>query len=526
MTFLDPHAPTAFISVSDKTGLADIAQAMVERFSYQLIATGGTYRHLAEAGIPVIDSTELTGFGELAGGRVKSLQPDIFAGILSPRDDEALKCLIDTVIVNLYPFEQKLAEGLDDDALVEHIDIGGPSLIRAAAKNHRYVNVLCTPAQYEGFAKQLIMNDGETTLAFRKHLAATAFNLTARYDAAIDGYFAQSTPPSTATPVIPALADNLTLNLAKLTDLRYGENPHQQAALYTLEQGSGSGYIQHHGKALSYNNLVDMFSAWGIVQEFHPDNGPVCAVIKHNNPCGVATGTTLADAWHRAFFADSLSAFGGVVAFNQPVDKATADQMTDIFLEVVIAPSFDDDAINLLNQKKNIRLIERAWNEPSQPPIHLTMVDGQRVLAQRLAETQPVAIDTLMAEGYVNTVTRKKPTASQLDDMRFAWKVVKHVKSNAIVLAKDGQTVGIGVGQTSRIGALEIALRQACDATHGAVMASDGFLPALDNVQAAIQARVGAIIQPGGSIKDKDVVALADQHDLPMLTTGIREFRH
>jgi phosphoribosylaminoimidazolecarboxamide formyltransferase/IMP cyclohydrolase len=338
---------------------------------------------------------------------------------------------------------------------------------------------------------------------------------------------ASATQARSTQPDIETLPDQLAINLTKLTDLRYGENPHQQAALYTQAAHEDFGFVQLHGKALSYNNLVDMMSAWNIAAEFNPEtDGAVCAVIKHNNPCGVAKGHSVADAWHHAFFADSLSAFGGVVAFNQPVDGETAEQMKDIFLEVIIAPEFSADAREILASKKNLRLIARPWTEGNQPPMVITALDNSRVLIQRDTPNTPIAIDQLMNEGHVSTVTNTKPTATQLDDMRFAWKVVKHVKSNAIVLAKDGRTVGMGIGQTSRIGALEIALRQACDEAKDAVMASDGFLPAVDNVQAAVQARVGAIIQPGGSIKDKDVVELANTHNLAMVTTGIREFRH
>jgi phosphoribosylaminoimidazolecarboxamide formyltransferase/IMP cyclohydrolase len=538
---LDPNAPTAFISVSEKSGLTELASTLTGQFGYQLLATGGTFSHLQEAGLNAIESTELTGFGELAGGRVKSLHPSIYAGILSKRDeletgDEPLPVTIDAVIVNLYPFEDTLKQGGSDGELIEKIDIGGPSLLRAAAKNHAFVNVLSNPDQYDSFIAELASNEGESTLAYRKNLAKAAFALTHWYDAAISQWFgnsplssssASATQARSTQPDIETLPDQLAINLTKLTDLRYGENPHQQAALYTQAAHEDFGFVQLHGKALSYNNLVDMMSAWNIAAEFNPEtDGAVCAVIKHNNPCGVAKGHSVADAWHHAFFADSLSAFGGVVAFNQPVDGETAEQMKDIFLEVIIAPEFSADAREILASKKNLRLIARPWTEGNQPPMVITALDNSRVLIQRDTPNTPIAIDQLMNEGHVSTVTNTKPTATQLDDMRFAWKVVKHVKSNAIVLAKDGRTVGMGIGQTSRIGALEIALRQACDEAKDAVMASDGFLPAVDNVQAAVQARVGAIIQPGGSIKDKDVVELANTHNLAMVTTGIREFRH
>ncbi len=516
---------------------------MVEVYGYELISTPPTRRYLEEQGIPSIESSEITGFGELIGGRVKSLHPEIFAGILAKRDDEThqVPFYIDTVIVNLYPFESALADQAisgDETKMVEYIDIGGSSLIRAAAKNYASVNVLCDAGQYASFLQELKLGDGKTSAPFRKKLASDAFSHSAKYDGHIQGYFlAQLGTGDDKTVEAPnseqkeaALDDEVNLKLNKIRDMRYGENPHQKAALYRLEQpgqvvDKSEGFELLNGKPLSFNNIVDMESAWAIATEFN--SGPACAVIKHNNPCGVALGNTIDEAYHTAFFADSLSAFGGVVAFNGPVNVAAAEQMKDVFLEVVVAPAFEPEALELLRTKKNLRVIQRDLPEIERPAsFNFKQASDELFLVQVNDPEKTTAIDKLVNDGALEVVTENRPNHSQMEDMVFAWKVCKHVKSNAIVLAKDKRTVGIGVGQTSRIGALEIALRQACDEAKGAVMASDGFLPAIDNVQAVVQARVAGIIQPGGSIKDKDVIAVANEHQLPMVTTGVREFRH
>lgn len=543
----------AFISVFDKTDLEVVAKALVDVYGYTLISTGGTKTYLAQHGIEAIESSTITGFDELAGGRVKSLHPEIFAGLLDERiaGEPKPPFYLDTVIVNLYPFEAGYADFQQGektaDDLIHLIDVGGPSLIRAGAKNYTHVNVLSDPSQYAAFLQELKLGDGQTSAPFRKNLAHSAFKRTYQYDQAISAFFAEDLSAQNQTDSSQSeLASSISLNLTKVSDLRYGENPHQQAALYQLPNTKDLGFKQWHGKALSYNNLVDMMSAWNIVSEFTDIYQPACAIIKHNNPCGVALGTTVADAYHTAFFADSLSAFGGVVAFNQPVTVQAAEQMKDVFLEVIIAPGFDADALAVLQAKKNLRLIERPFaSTETKSTMDIKVLDANHLLiqqtlvsneasneasdeAQRMNKrmNKPINIDALIQAGQVETVTQTKPTPQQIKDMIFAWKVAKHVKSNAIVLAKEGRTVGIGVGQTSRIGALEIALRQACDEADGAVMASDGFFPAVDNIHAAVQARVSAIIQPGGSIKDGDVIETANQFNLPMLTTGIREFRH
>lgn len=510
--------PRAFISVFDKSGLEPLARTLVEQYDYEILATGGTKTYLAERNIPVRESSEITGFDELLGGRVKSLHPEIFAGILCERDNPShtVPFLIDTVVVNLYPFEKEQtseAARQDENHLLHFIDIGGSALIRSAAKNHLSVNVLCDPSQYDAFLAAMAEGKGQPDKAFRKRLATDAFRRSVAYDSAILGYFEGEAH-------IPEMSESLNLNFQKIQDLRYGENPHQKAALYGLGTQKPDFNLLH-GKELSFNNILDMQAGWNIVMEFQET--AACAIIKHNNPCGVAISTRgLLDAYRTAFDVDPLSAFGGVVAFNRPVDAETASDMKEMFLEVIIAPGFEVGALEILSTKKNLRLVTRAVPTGEEAPgLELKQVSPSLFLCQARDAAQGNLI-----EEKLQVATEQKPNQEQLQDMLFAWKVVKHVKSNAIVLAKDGKTVGIGGGQTSRIGALENALKQACDEAKDAVLASDGFFPHEDNIHAAVQARVGAIIQPGGSIKDKDIITLANQHQLPMVMTGLREFKH
>jgi phosphoribosylaminoimidazolecarboxamide formyltransferase/IMP cyclohydrolase len=506
----------AFLSVFDKTGLEPFARTLVEQFGYALLSTGGTYKYLTERGIPVQESSEITGFEELLGGRVKSLHPTIFAGILAERHDTPapadVELLIDLVVVNLYPFEQERDKPASNDPfhLLHFIDIGGSALIRAAAKNYPSVNVLCDANQYEPFLALLRGGDGKTNLSDRRQLAVRAFERSVSYDSAILAVMREGVPGQSATP------DFLPITLHKVQDLRYGENPHQAAALYGLN-GARPDFESHHGKELSFNNLLDLEAAWRIVSEF--EETPACAIIKHNNPCGVAVSpVSIAQAYQTALQADPISAFGGIVACNRPVTAEAARAMKDVFLEVIVAPEFEPEAFEILSAKKNLRLVTRT-----QPAVttglELRQLTPDLYLAQTMAPTQAQPEDW-------TPVTENKPTTEQLNDLAFAWKVVKHMKSNAIVLAKDGRTVGMGAGQTSRIAAMEIALAQACDEAKGAALASDGFFPAVDNIQAAAQNRVGAIVQPGGSIKDGDVIAAANQAEMPMVTTGQREFKH
>jgi phosphoribosylaminoimidazolecarboxamide formyltransferase/IMP cyclohydrolase len=516
----------AFISVFDKQGLEPLARALSEQYGYLILSTGGTKKFLDDRKIPAIESSEITGFGELLGGRVKSLHPEIFAGILAEskdrEDKDTVPFAVDVVVVNLYPFEAererfaKEEDAQDPLHMLHFIDIGGSSLIRAAAKNYPLVNILGNPAQYDAFLQAMAKGNGETTLGFRKKLAVEAFAQSAYYDGLINRYLMGQLKNQGEMPAMP---DSVTLPLSKITDLRYGENPHQQAALYGLAKRDVD-FEYLHGKELSFNNILDMQAAWNIVTEFTENSA--CVIVKHNNPCGVAISTqSVQDAFSRALDTDPLSAFGGVVAFNQPVTEEAAKRMKDIFLEVIIAPDFEPAAFDVLSVKKNLRLVKRELPGLKTGQIEYKQVANDLFLLQSVDEKKANQADSVF-----KIATQKKPTDAQLEDMVFAWKIVKHVKSNAIVLAKKGKTVGIGGGQTSRIGALENALKLACDEAKDAVLASDGFLPHEDNIYAAAQARVGAIIQPGGSVKDPDVIKLANQFNMTMITTGIREFRH
>lgn len=515
----------AFLSVFDKKGLEPLARKLVETYDYTLLSTGGTKKYLQERNIPAIESSEITGFNELLGGRVKSLHPEIFAGILAEEQDrQTVPFTVDLVVVNLYPFEaerdrlrQLETDEIDDPLHMLHfIDIGGSSLLRAAAKNYPSVTVLGQPEQYEAFLTEMETGNGKTSLSFRKRLGIEAFSQTAHYDSLIHQYLLNQNVKKAENGGLP---DTMTLPLSKITDLRYGENPHQKAALYGLAK-KDVDFEYLHGKELSYNNILDMQAAWNIVTEFTENSA--CVIVKHNNPCGVAISTrSVQDAFQRALDTDPLSAFGGVVAFNRTVTGAVAKVMKEIFLEVIIAPDFEPEAFETLSSKKNLRLVKRALPEMKPGQLEYKQVADDLFLVQGVDEKK-----VSQQEKLFKIATDKKPTDTQLEDMVFAWKIVKHVKSNAIVLAKEGKTVGIGGGQTSRIGALENALKLACEQAKGAVLASDGFLPHEDNIYAAAQARVGAIIQPGGSVKDSEVIKLANQYNIPMITTGVREFKH
>lgn len=494
----------ALISVYDKTGVLELAKELAKE--YDIVSTGGTAKTLREAGLGVIEVSDLTKFEEILGGRVKTLHPVIFGGILAANEqlDEIEKLQIrpiDLVVVNLYPFEEASKKDFIMQDLIEYIDIGGVTLLRAAAKNFQRVSILSSPAQYGEFLKT------ENTLEYRQKLAREAFGVTSRYDSLI----ANSLGAGAGLP------SDVNISLSKITDLRYGENPHQKAALYKFEQEAD--YEILNGKELSYNNIVDICSALDIVSEFYDVNAT--AIIKHNNPCGVALGTDIYDAYLKAFDCDPISAFGGIIALTQKVTLDVAKHASGVFLEVIIAPDFEPAALELLKGKKNLRLIK--LNTKLEDYKKLKNLDIKAlplgVLVQD-ADVKDLDKDTF------KVMTGKKPTEEQLEDMIFAWKVAKYAKSNAIVIAKDKKTLGIGIGQTSRIGSMEIALSQACDDAKDAVIASDGFFPAVDNIHAAAQCRIGAIIQPGGSIKDKDVIEACDKLEISMVTTGIRHFRH
>lgn len=505
----------ALLSVSDKTGLVEFAKVLHE-LGVEIISTGGTMKTLRAAGIPVTYVSDITGFPEIMDGRVKTLNPLIHGGILAIRDNEAhLAAMakhgigaIDLVAVNLYPFGQTVAK--PDATLadaVENIDIGGPAMIRAAAKNFSYVTVIVNPARYNDVAAALTA--GGVAPAMRMALAKEAFGHTAEYDAAISRYLAGQCGEG-------LFPDKLQLVYNKSNALRYGENPHQQAAVYR-DSGSSSGIAsarQLHGKELSFNNLVDLEAAWNLVCEF---SEPAAVIVKHTNPCGTGIGATIAEAYQKAFDADPVSAFGGIIALNKQVDGAAAGKISSLFVEAIIAPEFTSEALDILTAKKNIRLLEAGANSPN-IQLDLKKISGGLLVQQADSSTD--------SEDSWQTVTKKQLTAEQSKQLAFAWKVVKHVKSNAIVVADNNQTLGVGAGQMNRVGSAEIALKQAGEKAKGAVMASDAFFPFGDTVEAAAQAGITAIIQPGGSLRDEESIAAADKYGIAMVFTGIRHFKH
>ena len=520
----------ALISVSDKTGLVDLARALAAR-GVELISTGGTAKALRMAELPVTDVAEITGFPEMMDGRVKTLHPMVHGGLLALRDDdEHLVAMaahgirpIDLLVVNLYPFEATVARGASPADCVENIDIGGPAMIRAAAKNHRFVAVVTDPEDYAPLLDELRSRDGATGLAFRQRLAATAYARTAAYDAAVAGWMAGQV--GDAAPRRRAFAGRLA------QPLRYGENPHQTAAFY----GDGSGRPgvatarQWQGKELSWNNINDTDAAFELVAEFDPAAGPACAIIKHANPCGVARGDTLAQAWARAYDCDRVSAFGGIVALNRTLDADTAEAVGAIFTEVIIAPDATDEARAILAAKKNLRLLTTgALPDPRAPGLSFRQVAGGFLVQD--------ADRKGLARADLRVVTRRAPTDAELADLMFAFTVAKHVKSNAIVYARGGATVGIGAGQMSRVDSTRIAARKALDMAQalglpvspaqGAVVASDAFFPFPDGLLTAAEAGATAVIQPGGSMRDDEVIAAADAAGLAMVFTGQRHFRH
>jgi phosphoribosylaminoimidazolecarboxamide formyltransferase/IMP cyclohydrolase len=520
----------ALISVSDKSGLLDLARALAAR-GVELISTGGTSGMLRTAGLTVRDVSDVTGFPEMMDGRVKTLHPNVHGALLALRDDdEHLLAMaahgiepIDLLIVNLYPFEETVAKGADHATCIENIDIGGPAMIRAASKNHRFVTVLTDPADYQPLLDQMAAHDGATTMAFRQKMALTAYSRTAAYDAAVSNWLAGEIGET--APRYRSFAGKLAQGL------RYGENPHQGAAFYvdgSKREGVATAK-QWQGKELSYNNINDTDAAFELVAEFAPEGGPAVAIIKHANPCGVAQGATLAEAYARAYDCDRTSAFGGIVALNQPLDAATAEKITEIFTEVVIAPGASDEAKAIFAAKKNLRLLTTAaLPDPRAKAIAFKQVAGGFLVQDRDAG--------IIRPADLKVVTKRAPTDAELADLLFAWKVAKHVKSNAIIYVKDGATVGVGAGQMSRIDSTRIAARKSQDMaealglsqplTHGSVVASDAFFPFADGLLAAAEAGATAIIQPGGSMRDEDVIAAADAAGLAMVFTGMRHFRH
>lgn len=507
----------ALISVSDKTGVIEFAKKL-HAAGVDIISTGGTMKTLKEADIPVTYVSEVTGFPEIMDGRVKTLNPYIHGGILAIRDNaehvEAMKkhniTGIDMVVVNLYPFRQTIAKpGVELAEAIENIDIGGPAMIRAAAKNFKYVTVVVNPARYDEIAAELTSDAGITD-GLRMSLAKEAFGHTAEYDACINQYLAKELGEGN-------FPNTVHMTLEKVQDLRYGENPHQNAAFYR-EAHSPIGVAnakQLHGKELSFNNIVDIESAYNIVAEF---KDPAVAIIKHTNPCGAGIGATISEAYTKAYEADPLSAFGGIVALNRTVDKATAQQISEIFIEVVIAPAFDEESLEILTAKKNIRLLTLPLPELGGSRMDMKKVAGGMLLQDA---------DTLEAKREeMQVVSKRQPTEEEWRQAMFAWKIVKHVKSNAIVVAGNDQTYGVGAGQMNRVGSAAIALEQAGEKAKGAVLASDAFLPFRDSVDTAAKAGITLVIQTGGSIRDQESIDAANEHGITMIFTGRRHFKH
>ncbi len=520
----------ALLSVFDKTGMIELAKSLSD-MGVELLSTGGSAKAIKDAGIAVKDVSEVTGFPEIMDGRVKTLHPAVHGGLLAIRDAEDHVAAmaehgignIDLLVVNLYPFEQVRESGAPDDEIVENIDIGGPAMLRAAAKNHAYVSVLTSPDDYENFLADLQANDGSSTLATRKRLAQATFARTASYDAAISNWMAGAF--DVAQPPSRAIGGQLQQTM------RYGENPHQSAALYTTgEKRPGvANAKQIQGKELSYNNINDTDAAFELVSEFDPKASAAVAIIKHANPCGVATGSNLKEAYKTALSCDPVSAFGGIIAMNRSLDGETAKAMIEIFTEVIIAPDADEEALDILASKKNLRLLlTDGLADPRSVGLSVKTVAGGILVQDRDSGN----VDDL----DLKVVTKRAPSDKEMRDMRFAFRVAKHVKSNAIIYVKDGATVGIGAGQMSRVDSSRIAARKAIDAadaagwdqpkTIGSVVASDAFFPFADGLLLAAEAGATAVIQPGGSMRDDEVIKAADEAGLAMVFTGMRHFRH
>jgi len=506
----------ALISVSDKRGVVEFAKAL-HAHGVEIVSTGGTMKTLKEAGLPVIYVTEVTGFPEIMDGRVKTLNPYIHGGILAIRDNAAHRAAmeqhgitgIDMVVVNLYPFRQTIAKPdvtLED--AVENIDIGGPAMIRAAAKNFNDVTVIVNPERYPDVLTELAAQGG-VGARLRMRLAQEAFNHTAVYDSCIAAYLEKQLGEADFPTAV-------NVNLERVQSLRYGENPHQKAAFYR-EVGATGGIAnarQLHGKELSFNNIVDLEAAQAIVCEFEE---PAATIIKHTNPCGTGIGATIAEAYAKAYAADPVSAFGGIIALNRTVDEATAQKISEIFIEAVVAPGFSDAALAVLKQKKNIRLLEADFALAAGSWDYKKVSGGLLIQQTDLYDPD---------QGDMKVVTERKPSADEWRQLQFAWKVVKHVKSNAIVLATGDRTVGVGAGQMNRVGAAGIAAAQAGELAQGAVLASDAFFPFRDTVDLAAKAGIKAIIQPGGSVQDEQSIQAANEHGIAMVFTGTRHFKH
>lgn len=507
----------ALVSVSDKTNLVPFVSSLVE-LGYEIISTGGTKKALEAAGIKTIGISEVTDFPEIMDGRVKTLHPKVHGALLCVRDnpdhvrqiEELGIQYIDLVCVNLYPFKETVQKpGVSHEEIIENIDIGGPSMLRSASKNYKFIPVLFDPSDYDAVVKELREN-GETSLTTREYLAAKVFRHTASYDTMIASYLTERTGEK--------YPEKFTITFDKVQELRYGENPHQSAAFYKgmNPQYSLANAKQLHGKELSYNNIQDGNAAIEILKDF--EGQPAVVGLKHMNPCGVGIGKTIEEAWDKAYEADPVSIFGGIVAFNEPIHASVAEKLSKIFLEIIIAPAFDEDAFEILSKKKNIRLMQLDTSLEVNAKYKVTNVnDG--LLVQDIDDHKITAED-------LRCVTNRKPTEEELEQLLFAWKVVKHVKSNAIVLVKDNMTIGVGAGQMNRVGAAKIAIEQAGEKAKGSIMSSDAFFPMPDTVEEAVKAGVTAIIQPGGSIKDQLSIDVCNEHGIAMVYTGVRHFKH
>ena len=502
----------ALISVYEKTGIVELAKYLSEK-GVEILSTGGTAKHLRKAAIEVIDVSDYTGFPEIMGGRIKTINPKIEGGILGLRDIHASDAetqnikWIDLVVCNLYPFADTIRQpNVTLEEVLENIDIGGPAMIRSAAKNVEWVGALVDPIDYQSIIDE-IKNFGGLSFEKRKLLSSKAFGHCAQYDAIIHNYLKDE-----------SLSDAFSLSFSKSYDLRYGENPHQKAAAYKNPINGGQNILDakiHQGKKLSYNNLMDADAALSCLREF---SEPTCVVIKHGNPCGVSSGDDITNAYNKAFDADSKSAFGGIIALNNVCNKAIAEMINKVFVEIVIAPGYDTRALEMLSNKKNLRVLQIGEINPKTPKIEYRYIDGGLLIQESDVST--------ITENELITVTEKKPSKSELADMLFAWKVVKHVKSNAIITVKDKTTLGIGAGQVSRVDAVEIALKKSGNIQKYSVLASDAFFPFRDSIDLIAGSGVTAIIQPGGSIRDKEVIQACNEHNLIMVFTEKRCFKH
>jgi phosphoribosylaminoimidazolecarboxamide formyltransferase/IMP cyclohydrolase len=520
----------AVISVSDKAGLLDFARRLTTH-SVELVSTGGTAEALRKAGLPVRDVSDLTGFPEILGGRVKTLHPKIHGGILGIRDDENHRRqlienqidYIDMVVVNLYPFVQTVSRpDVEVDQAIENIDIGGPSMIRSAAKNFLDVAVVTDPADYSLVADDMDKEKGSVSLGTRMHLARRAFETTARYDQAIAAYFADSIGLDDAVGTIvarhPSALPTLFLMAGrKQADLRYGENPHQRAALYVDAEGEAGIATSEklQGKELSYNNLIDLDAAWALVSEFEDT---ACVIVKHTNPCGAATATDPAAAFEKAIATDPVSAFGGIIGFNRRVTEAAAQLISKTFFEAIAAPDYESGALEILSSRKNLRLLRMNRNSGDQRGFDVRVISGGFLVQDRDSAN--------LSESSLRVVTSRQPSGPEMRALRFAWILAKHVKSNAIVYAREGQLVGVGAGQMSRVDSVRIGAMKAALPLVGTVLASDAYFPFRDGIDEAAKAGITAVIQPGGSVRDNEVIEAANQHKLAMVFTGMRHFRH